>query len=293
MTLAPFRQNPPCIHLLASTWRSLGLKVVWGVLCVASLWMGVANDANAQTLRFLDDTEKDPVRIDAPTSLNTTYVFRGNLQYTDEEIPSLQLDLDADYFVGKRGFVWGWFWAGTALDVREANAELGSRDEFDLGGGYGYWIQKNMELRIVGSVYLRPENTPTVIREEVVVTYSWVVHDDQDIQFVPYARVYGEVNRMLGVYGEVGFDVVRWLGYGFYLRGNLNGGMSSYYRDNVEDFNAFSFQVELAYNFLSDWTVSGQYNGAVTNDVTEFSTDFLERYGVFWSGLKLRYSPRF
>ncbi|MBH24034.1 MAG: hypothetical protein CMH57_06215 [Myxococcales bacterium] len=249
-------------------------------------------EAQAQTARTLQENA-DPVRIDSVVSLNTTYVFRGNLQYSDEEIPSLQLNLNSDYFVGRRGFVWGWLWAGTALDERETNAELGSRDEFDLGGGYGYWLRKDMELRLGGIAYLRPENTPTDIREEVVGTLTWVVYDDQDIQFVPYARVYGEVHRMLGVYGEAGFDVVRWLGFGFYLRGNLTGGASTYYRDNVEDFNAFSFQVELAYNFISDWTVSGQFNGAVTNDVTEISTDFLEKYGTFWSGLKLRYSPRF
>lgn len=280
-------------HASCSRWASTD-AVRWTLTAVALAWVWSAGgpvEVQAQPRRAPE--AKEGVAVRSALGLETTYVFRGAPQYTNEEIPSLQAGAEVDYLLSRDASFFGTLWAATALNERDGNAALGTTNEIQLSAGYGRWIQRNKLLRVGGIVYLRPERSPVDAREEVFGQLHWIVLDDQDWRIVPRATLYGEVYRTLGVFGSVGITAERALGNGFALVGDVAGGVSTYVRETTDDFNAVVSSLELKATFLRDWSASGHFSLAFTTDVTEVDSDFIEEHGVFWSGLKVAYTPSF
>ena len=234
---------------------------------------------------------QDAVELETSASFNTTYVFRGSSQYSDKEIPSLQLDVNGDYSMNVVTSVWSTLSLITALNERETNAELGVSEELIVGAGVSFDVQSNKKIRVGALGFFRPEATPVDVRKEVMLGLEWLVRDDKDWRIEPYAEVYGEVHRGPGAYGEVGLHCARKLNHGFLLAFGGYGGGSQYTSQN-DSFRALAGgKLSLTYQVDKVLEVSGHFNGSLSNDTAKFSTDFLEKYGTFWSGLTVRYRP--
>lgn len=233
-----------------------------------------------------------PAEVTGELGVWSGYIFRGVPQYVDPAIASMQASVEARA-TGGAG-LWGRLWIGTALAERSANREAGRTSEVDVSGGYGWQLGEGSRLILGGIAYLRPDDDPLDVREEVMLRWEGTIAlGEAKLELRPYGALFGEVFRMLGGYGEVGVQA-RWsLEYGFSLLGDAYGGTSVYGRTGVMGFDVAGGRLGLEYRPWEELVIAGVFNAALTSAVIQEAPGFLDEHGVVWSGLQVRYSPSF
>jgi hypothetical protein len=239
-----------------------------------------------------DDVCAQQKTIEVDGALKTTYVFRGNPQYVDDETPSLE-------FNGKLGFEGqSGIWiialqAQSSLNQRKANEKLGSADEFVPSLSYKWNLTPDHQWSFGVVDYFRPHDSQTNFRTEAFMLFEWDMVDVGLVTLKPFVGVYGEFWRLRGVFGEVGADFMADLDEGFTLDAVFRGGLSQY-SEGTENFNHISVEVALSYAppELSGLKLSGFISSSLTQNEIFLSTDFLERHNVTWSGLRVTYATR-
>lgn len=224
------------------------------------------------------------------TGLQTTYVYRGLPQYASEENSSLQLGLDVTAPLGPGRF-WGQAWFASATQQRGANDELGTAQEFNAALGYSIALHPDWELTVAGLEYLRFQSDPRSVRTEVLSRVTWRAFQNEVWLILPYASVYTEVARLIGVYGELGALARLTLGEGFTLSAQLFAGLSQYQED--ADTDLMGSTVALTYNVgvFPQLAVTGHISSSLTLENINVAPDFIGRHGFVWSGLVLNYTP--
>lgn len=249
---------------------------VVGVACMVCLGCGAAVSAQE-------------VALDTSLELQTTYIFRGEPQYKSLESPNLQLRAIGTLPQGP-GEVWLDAQVISTLAERNTNERRGSADEVNLRGGYRWDLSRHVRLGVGGVVYLRPHNDPVDLREEAVGRLELRLGDRERGLLIPYVAAYGEVHRLLGVYGEGGVLFIRDLGEGIDLVAHARGG-AAWYQEVDSRFNHGAFSVEMGYRPIEWLRVGGRVSAALTQNNIDYSDSFWERHTVVWSGLLVEYSP--
>lgn len=227
--------------------------------------------------------------LEADLQLLSTYVFRGAPQYATLETPALQLHAYAAS-PHKQGAWWVDLRATSVLTRRSLHDRLGSADEITPSAGYVWRFSNQWHLTTGLVSYLRPSNEPLDLRDELFAHLDWHVLHNRDWKLTPHLALYGEPLRRKGLYAQLGASARRNLGYGFFFTASLTGGGGGY-AEGAESFNHGAFAVEMAYEPVPKFQISGRITAVATAEDVAPGDSFLERHGLVWNALVLRYTP--